>query len=196
MKPIVIIESPYAAKNPDGSLDHIGIEINVEYARACMRDSLLRGEAPYASHLLYTQPVVLRDEVPEDRELGITAGFEFKRVADVIAVYTDLGISPGMQRAIDLERESNIESLRYEGHCKSRIDERSLPEWAGLWVARRKRHHHREFGGTYLCKIDSYKGGTEDIDEATRFTRAEWLHHTHEYRADFFYHNELLLVER
>lgn len=104
-KPIVIIESPYAAKNTDGTLDHIGIEINVEYARACLRDSLLRGEAPYASHLLYTQPGVLRDDVPEDRELGITSGFEFRRLADVIAVYIDLGISSGMQRAIDKEAE-------------------------------------------------------------------------------------------
>lgn len=129
MKSIVIIESPYAAKNPNGSLDHIGIEINVEYARACMRDALLRGEAPYASHLLYTQPGVLRDDVPDDRELGITSGFEFRRVADVIAVYTDLGISPGMQRAIDLERDDANSAFGNPHACRpisSRVEMRSL----------------------------------------------------------------------
>mgnify|MGYP003693619951 CR=1 FL=1 len=116
MKPIVIIESPYAGD----------IERNVAYARACMRDSLLRGEAPYASHLLYTQPGVLRDEVPQDRELGITSGFAFRRLADVIAVYTDLGISSGMRRAIELE------TVTYEdGHTNTRrLQMRSLPDWA------------------------------------------------------------------
>ena len=40
---LVIIESPYAGD----------IEANVVSARACVRDSLSRGEAPIASHLLY-----------------------------------------------------------------------------------------------------------------------------------------------
>ena len=48
---LVIIESPYAGD----------IEKNVAYARDCVRDSLMRGEAPYASHLLYTQPNILDD---------------------------------------------------------------------------------------------------------------------------------------
>ena len=38
---LVILESPYAGD----------VEANVEYARACVRDSLSRGEAPIASHL-------------------------------------------------------------------------------------------------------------------------------------------------
>jgi hypothetical protein len=122
VKPIVIIESPYA-----GDIDR-----NIAYARACMRDSLLRGEAPYASHLLYTQPGVLRDEVPADRELGITSGFEFRRIADIIAVYTDLGISPGMQRAIDKEEADVRRTVDYRGEADrgSRIQMRSLPDWA------------------------------------------------------------------
>jgi len=88
---IVIIESPYAGN----------IERNVAYALAAMRDSLLRGEAPYASHLLYTQDGVLDDGVQEQREIGLAAGWAFAQVADVIAVYADLGISEGMQRGID-----------------------------------------------------------------------------------------------
>jgi hypothetical protein len=38
----VILESPYAGD----------VEANVAYARAAVRDSLMRGEAPIASHLL------------------------------------------------------------------------------------------------------------------------------------------------
>ena len=54
----VILESPYAGS----------VEENVAYARAAVRDSLLRGESPIASHLLYTQPGILRDGVPDERQ--------------------------------------------------------------------------------------------------------------------------------
>lgn len=74
---LVIIESPYAGTRDD-------IESNVEYARAAMHDCLTRGEAPYASHLLYTQPGVLRDEVPEERRLGIEAGIPYTTYPSVI----------------------------------------------------------------------------------------------------------------
>ena len=87
----VIIESPYAGD----------VERNVRYARACMRDCLLRGEAPYASHLLYTQPGVLADEIPEERRNGIAAGFAWRSVAKKTVVYVDEGISTGMRYGID-----------------------------------------------------------------------------------------------
>lgn len=88
---LVIIESPYAA-----SETHT-VEQHIEYAKKCMHDSLLRGEAPYASHLLYTQPNVLDDLKPEERKLGIEAGFAWRNVADVTVFYVDLGYSSGMQ---------------------------------------------------------------------------------------------------
>jgi len=88
---LVILESPYAGN----------IEINVDYARKCVLDSLLRGEAPMASHLLYTQPGILDDNDPEQRSLGIDAGLAWRRVADASVVYTDLGISRGMQYGIE-----------------------------------------------------------------------------------------------
>lgn len=90
MTRLVIVESPYAGD----------IEENLRYLRAAMRDCLLRGEAPFASHGLYTQPGVLRDEIPEEREHGITAGFAWRRVSCATVVYTDLGISklPGWGR--------------------------------------------------------------------------------------------------
>lgn len=86
----VVIETPYAGD----------IEKNMRYLRACMRDCLLRHEAPYASHTLYTQPGVLRDDVPEERKLGIEAGFAFRSRMDKTVVYTDLGYSTGMKYGI------------------------------------------------------------------------------------------------
>jgi len=87
----VVIESPFAGE----------VEANIKYARACLRDSLHRGEYPIASHLLYTQPGVLDDDVPEERALGIEAGLSWGELADETVVYVDRGISPGMQGGID-----------------------------------------------------------------------------------------------
>lgn len=92
----VILESPYAGE----------IEANVEYARACVRHSLSLGEAPIASHLLYTQPGILRDEVIFERNWGIAAGLAWREVADATVVYTDRGISKGMQYGIDAAKAS------------------------------------------------------------------------------------------
>ena len=82
----VVIESPFAG----------GIARNLDYLRACMADCLRRGEAPFASHGLYTQPGVLDDNDPEQRKLGIAAGFAWRAMADATVVYTDLGVSRGM----------------------------------------------------------------------------------------------------
>lgn len=92
----VIIESPYAGD----------IERNLTYLRAAMRDCILRGEAPFASHGLYTQPGVLRDELPNERSLGIHAGHQWIYVADLVAVYKDLGISSGMQHGIAIAQQA------------------------------------------------------------------------------------------
>ena len=48
-------------------------------ARACVRDSLLRGEAPIASHLLYTQPGVLGDNVAGEREPELLPAWRWDR---------------------------------------------------------------------------------------------------------------------
>lgn len=75
------------------------VERNQRYARACMLDCLKRGDAPMASHLLYTQ--CLDDTVPDERTLGIEAGLAWGPVACATVVYTDLGISRGMRFGID-----------------------------------------------------------------------------------------------
>lgn len=91
----VILESPYRG------ITEMAIARNVTYARAAVRDCLLRDEAPLASHLLYTQRGVLRDEVPDERALGIAAGLAWAEHAEAMVVYVDNGISDGMQKAIE-----------------------------------------------------------------------------------------------
>jgi hypothetical protein len=91
---LVVIESPYAGD----------VAANVDYARAAIRDSLSKGEAPIASHLLYTQPGVLRDEVEIERQWGIDAGLAWIKVADATVVYTDRGMSRGMEYGIAAAR--------------------------------------------------------------------------------------------
>jgi hypothetical protein len=89
----VVLESPFAGD----------IDANLTYARACIRDSLLRGEAPIASHLLYTQAGILDDADPRERAHGINAGHAwlFGNLHGMV-VYTDRGISGGMQAGIKL----------------------------------------------------------------------------------------------
>lgn len=88
----VLLESPFAGDIP----------ANIAYARACVRDCLLRGESPIASHLLYTQDSILNDSDPIERARGINAGHAWMHRADAVVVYTDRGISSGMRAGIDM----------------------------------------------------------------------------------------------
>lgn len=88
----VIIESPFHGDTDAEAEQYAG------YARRALLDSLRRGEAPFASHLLYTQ--VLNDAEPDERRDGIAAGLEWGRVADMTVVYRDYGVSSGMHVGI------------------------------------------------------------------------------------------------
>jgi len=105
---LVMIESPYAGD----------VETNIRYARACTRDSLRRGESPFVMHLLYTQEGILNDDIPEERNLGIEAGLAWGKHAYKTVVYTDLGITPGMEKGIQRAREEGRE-----------IEYRELDSW-------------------------------------------------------------------
>ena len=93
----VVVESPYAGD----------IAFNTAYARACLRDCIDRGEAPIASHLLY--PQVLDEHDPLGRELGISLGYQWIRVADKVVFYTDFGMSKGMKVASHYAAEHKIQ---------------------------------------------------------------------------------------
>ena len=96
---LVIIESPYMGN----------VKSNVAYARKCMSDSLLRGESPFASHLLYTQ--VLDDTKDIDRLTGMSRAFNWYRHADLMAVYIDKGISNGMKMGMEVAEKLGIEMV-------------------------------------------------------------------------------------
>jgi hypothetical protein len=121
----VIIESPYAGD----------IEKNLIYARAAMRDCLERGEAPFASHLLYTQPGILDDNDPDERKLGIQAGLIWGQDAEATVVYYDLGISDGMKFGIEeaLKMNRSIEFRKIPGWLTLRND--FTPEGKAIWDA-------------------------------------------------------------
>lgn len=95
----VVLESPFAGRDPAEFL-----EFDI-YLNRCISDCLDRGEAPFASHAIYTRPGVRDDEVPEQRVYGMHAGFAYKIATCVTVVYTDYGISPGMQKGIDYSDE-------------------------------------------------------------------------------------------
>ncbi len=123
---LVIIESPFAgSKDASEAVRRIEVQRNIAYARACMADCFARGEAPFTSHLLYTQEGVLDDAKSEERQRGIDAGFawaeaaqaqyELAHDADVPAslpptraFYVDLGVSVGMQKGIDHARDNRM----------------------------------------------------------------------------------------
>lgn len=102
----VILESPFAGDTKK----------NIAYARCAAKDCLNRGEAPMISHLLYTQPGVLDDTIPEQRTLGIEAGLAWGPVAELTVVYADLGMSRGMEGGVErAKKEGRPVEIRYLG---------------------------------------------------------------------------------
>ena len=110
-KSVVVLESPYAGD----------FERNEKYARRCMVDSLQRGEAPFMSHLLYTQ--VLDDTDLPQRKLGMEAGFAFIAVSEYTVVYEDYGISGGMKEGIKIAKGlGHVIEYRQIGKNDAEID--------------------------------------------------------------------------
>ena len=97
-KPYTVIESPFSAPTIDELVR------NIQYAMLAVRDSLSRGEAPYASHLFYTQ--MLDDNDSAERQLGMDAGLTICQHADQTAVYVDLGVSHGMEYGINTAKKA------------------------------------------------------------------------------------------
>ena len=96
----VIIESPFKADKVEDA------NKNIFYARRALLHSLKQNEAPFASHLLYSQ--VLNEFILSQRLRGIQAGFQWIPHADVTVIYTDLGISDGMKLGIRAAEDAGI----------------------------------------------------------------------------------------
>ena len=113
--PLVILESPYAGQ----------VERNVAYARAALRNSLHRGEAPFASHLLYTQPGVLRDSDYTERRRGIACGYAWMEKAEYVVFYIDYDMSPGMKYAREKAQSLGL-PIKYRKLDGSEVSVRDL----------------------------------------------------------------------
>lgn len=84
-----------------GKYNPMAHHIHVAYARAAAHDALVNHhEAPFASHLIYTQPDVLDDHDPDQRALGIAAGLTWGETAEKTVIYADLGVTSGMWTGI------------------------------------------------------------------------------------------------
>jgi hypothetical protein len=97
-----VLESPYGAPTPDG------VARNVSYAKRAFADCLRLGDAPIASHLLFTQDGILDDAKPDERKLGMAAGHAWIPVAEAMVVYSDHGISDGMCEAVKIAAEYGV----------------------------------------------------------------------------------------
>ena len=97
----VIIESPFMGNDEHSEAEHR------KYLNRCIHDTVLRGESPYASHKMLVDS--LDDSKPDERELGIQAGFEWKHLDGVTTVfYDDYGWSSGMKYALRYMEEHGI----------------------------------------------------------------------------------------
>ena len=133
MTKFVDIETPYMGSSEDE------VRRNLLYARACVRDASMRGETPFASHLFFTQPGILDDNVPEERDMGINAGKALiESLPDIVTVvYTNLGISKGMEFGINLA-ERNGRS----------VERRVLKDgWEEKELKMAERHSHANLWG-------------------------------------------------
>lgn len=122
----VIIESPWAGDTA----------ANAEYLRRCLVDSLGRGEAPFASHRMYTS--ALDDADPEQRERGILAGYAWAADAAAAVLYVDRGISQGMADALRRHARAGIDvDVRALDRAVTGIDwQRAIEisgQLAGVW---------------------------------------------------------------
>lgn len=93
---LVIVESPFAGD----------VERNKRYLERCLRDCIGRGESPYASHKMLTD--CLDDTDPDERRMGIEAGFAWKQRGVRTVFYEDLGWSNGMNRARELCQKEGV----------------------------------------------------------------------------------------
>lgn len=111
---IVCLESPFKPSKEDIATYSGRFSVtellrqNIVYARMALLNALKLGEAPLASHLLYTQVWTERDDL---RDAGIKAGIELHHRADAVVLYVDLGTSAGMKRAADNARLIGVELL-------------------------------------------------------------------------------------
>jgi hypothetical protein len=106
----VVIESPLAGD----------VARHLRYLDACILDCIRRGETPYASHKML--PGALNDLSPDEREIGIKAGFVMAEALHMVgasrAVYRDEGVSDGMR-----------DGMAHAAEIGQRVEHRRVKGW-------------------------------------------------------------------
>lgn len=89
---LVVVESPWAGLGAGPKA--------VDYLRACIRDTLSRGEIPWASHamLAYTRALYEEDEEQRNEGIEVCKRMIFSHAQKVV-FYLDHGLSEGMRKA-------------------------------------------------------------------------------------------------
>lgn len=101
----VIIESPFKGT------DSVTEDEHRAYLERCIKECILRGETPYASHKMLTD--ALDDSDPGQRRIGINAGLAMaecllKTGKAYPVFYVDYGMSDGMKLAEEKYRKMDV----------------------------------------------------------------------------------------
>lgn len=91
LSPVVLVLTPWES-GPKGRVR--------QYIRMCIRDCLVREEIPWASHVMFAWTEALYDDDPEQRAEGLAVAKQMSKRCDLIAVYSDLGVTSGMREVL------------------------------------------------------------------------------------------------
>jgi len=88
-----------------------------KYAKACLRDSLLRNEAPLSAYLLYKQPGIISEDSSIEKIRSIEAELSWSKFCNKLVVYNDYGITSDMRKSIEnaLKEKDHIVEYRSLG---------------------------------------------------------------------------------
>lgn len=152
-RPLIYIASPYGAKSAEG------IQENIDFVKAAGRAAIEAGYTPVIVHLVY--PVLLRDDVPEERALGISMDFQLLEKCDAMVYYTHKGVSSGMDLEIRHALEHGIPTYRLADIGKDPLRIIGLAAYEDLLAADKAGDADRKLGG----EPDGAPGGKETIDD-------------------------------
>ena len=110
--PICYICSPYKGKTPEEQTQ------NIENAKQYGRYALNKGYVPYIAHLAICG--FLKDEIPEERTLGMQADCIMLSVCDELWVFGET-ISPGMKNEIQMAEKLNT-PIKYIRNTKEILE--------------------------------------------------------------------------
>jgi hypothetical protein len=105
LKKLVFICSPFAGD----------IERNTEKAAGYCRFAFIQDSVPYAPHL--HNPIFLDENIPEERESGISLGLEILKRCDELWAFGKT-VSSGMKIELMFAKESGIPIKHFNEKCE------------------------------------------------------------------------------